>query len=84
MPPRIDLRLVAHARGDAELERWGLRRKAELLERVLGRTIECVLDEHHKHGPPAAAPARVAAVRPGENCQMGRSARMCGRSGARA
>jgi exopolyphosphatase/guanosine-5'-triphosphate,3'-diphosphate pyrophosphatase len=55
-----DLRLVAHARGDAELERWGLRRKAELLERVLGRNIECILDEHHVHTPPAEAAARLA------------------------
>jgi exopolyphosphatase/guanosine-5'-triphosphate,3'-diphosphate pyrophosphatase len=46
------IRLVCQARGDAELERWGLRRKAELLERQLHRRIDCEMREIH-HAAPA-------------------------------
>jgi exopolyphosphatase/guanosine-5'-triphosphate,3'-diphosphate pyrophosphatase len=38
------LRINVSTTGDAELEVWGARRKAKLLERVLGRNLELVLD----------------------------------------
>lgn len=44
------------ADGDAELERWGLRRKAALLERALGCRVVCELDEVHVHDEPSARP----------------------------
>jgi len=48
--------LICEASGDAELERWGLKRKADLLERLWDRRIDCVLHEvHHRTTPSGLA-----------------------------
>jgi exopolyphosphatase/guanosine-5'-triphosphate,3'-diphosphate pyrophosphatase len=38
-------RLLVHARGDVDLELWGLRRKRELFERVFDTSLELVADD---------------------------------------
>ncbi|HEX2850764.1 MAG TPA: Ppx/GppA phosphatase family protein [Acidimicrobiales bacterium] len=40
------VQLVLHTAGDADLERWGLRRKQALFERVFGRRIETASADH--------------------------------------
>jgi hypothetical protein len=47
--------LRVHARGDAELELWGARRKRDLFERVFDRELELVVTG------PTAGPATVSA-----------------------
>jgi exopolyphosphatase/guanosine-5'-triphosphate,3'-diphosphate pyrophosphatase len=37
------------ARGDAELELWGARRKRDLFERLFGRDLEFVLSRRQEH-----------------------------------
>jgi exopolyphosphatase/guanosine-5'-triphosphate,3'-diphosphate pyrophosphatase len=39
------VRLLVHARGDVDLELWGLRRKRELFERVFGIPLHLELDD---------------------------------------
>jgi exopolyphosphatase/guanosine-5'-triphosphate,3'-diphosphate pyrophosphatase len=39
------VRLLVHARGDVDLELWGLRRKRELFERVFGVPLHLELDD---------------------------------------
>ena len=57
-PERI--RVVAHASGEAELDRWGVRRKAELLERALDRRLDVTMLEAHHLLPEDEVEARGA------------------------
>jgi exopolyphosphatase/guanosine-5'-triphosphate,3'-diphosphate pyrophosphatase len=43
------LRLTCHASGECELERWGVRRKAQLLEKALDVEVACDVVEEHRH-----------------------------------
>jgi exopolyphosphatase/guanosine-5'-triphosphate,3'-diphosphate pyrophosphatase len=42
------VRLLVHARGDVDLELWGLRRKRELFERVFGVSLHLELDDANR------------------------------------
>jgi len=41
---RLSVQLIVHARGDIDLELWGLRRKRELFERVFGLPLDLHAD----------------------------------------
>lgn len=49
------VRIAAHTTGEADLERWGVRRKAELFEKATGWSVECaIVDQHRGDGAEGA------------------------------